>query len=80
MQKKVLNYFFKNRDILFINNCAHRFVDSKINDYLRPNILKKLKWHKEQNHLTVLISASLDIYIKIYGKKNIILITLKQLN
>ena len=37
---------------------------------MRPNILKKLKWHQEQNHLTVLISASLDIYKNLWEEKH----------
>ena len=68
-KRKVINFFFKDKDTKYIGDYAHNFVNEKIDTYLKPNVIKKLKWHQEQGHLTVLISASLDVYVKIWAKK-----------
>ena len=32
-------------------------------------VLKRLEWHQKKNHITVLISASLEVYVKPWAKK-----------
>jgi len=68
-KKKVVKYFFKNKNISLIENSARAFVENQIDNHLKHNVIKKLKWHQEQNHVTVLISASLGIYVKPWAKK-----------
>lgn len=48
------------------------YVESKGRDYaetvlharLRPKALERIKWHKEQGHRCVMVSASLDVYLE----------------
>lgn len=36
---------------------------------LRPQALRKLKWHQEQGHETVIISANLEVYLQPWGER-----------
>ncbi len=44
------------------------FIKAFINDSIKPSYfsagLEKVKWHREQGHLLVMVSASMDIYMK----------------
>ena len=68
-KKKLVNYFFKNRDVNLLKKIASRFIDEKIDYYIRNNILKRLRWHQKNDHVTILLSASLDLYINYVGGK-----------
>ena len=68
-KEKIVCYFFKNEQAESIENYARSFVDEKVDNNLRKNIINRLQWHQNKNHLTVLISASLEVYIKIWAKK-----------
>ena len=65
----IINYFFKKQKIDVIEKYGIKFVDEKIDRYLRPNIINRLRWHQNSGHLTVLISASLEVYFKSWAKK-----------
>ncbi len=68
-KRKVIRYFFKNKSISYIQSKAENFVERKISSMLRKNILNRLRWHQQKGHKTILISASLDVYIKLIGQK-----------
>lgn len=68
-KKMVINYFFKTQSIRFINKCANNYINEKVDDYLRTNIVNRLKWHQNNGHVTVLLSASLEVYINLWAKK-----------
>jgi len=42
---------------------------TKIHDVLRPEMLEQLKWHHEQGHATVIISAALGVYLRPLGQR-----------
>tara|TARA_B100000965_G_C19402425_1_gene673859 strand:- start:67 stop:696 length:630 start_codon:yes stop_codon:yes gene_type:complete len=68
-KSKIIKIFFKEKNISQINKLAKKFVDNKLDKTLRKNIVDRLRWHQSQNHLTLLISASLSIYVKLWAKK-----------
>ncbi|NQV50297.1 MAG: HAD family hydrolase [Candidatus Marinimicrobia bacterium] len=56
--------FYKGRDLkLFEDNALDFYTE-----YLRPNlsseVLAKLRWHQEQGHHTVLLTGSIEYYLK----------------
>ncbi len=47
---------------------GERFAQEKIPLLLRPDTLSKLREHQRQGHLCVLVSASLEVYLKPWAK------------
>jgi phosphatidylglycerophosphatase C len=43
---------------------GEQFALGPLQTKIRPEAVKKLKWHQEQGHRCVLISANLDIYLE----------------
>lgn len=51
---------------------SREYVEARARDYaqtvlgskLRPRALERIRWHKEQGHRCVLVSASLDVYLE----------------
>ncbi len=46
---------------------GERFA-SELAEEIRPEMVERLAWHKEANHRTVLVSASLALYLQPFGK------------
>jgi phosphatidylglycerophosphatase C len=41
-----------------------KFAEQKLNQICRPNALDKIRWHQEQGHTLVLVSASVETYLQ----------------
>ncbi|WP_394201453.1 HAD family hydrolase [Shewanella waksmanii] len=42
---------------------GYRYTHDKINHFVRPQMLQRIRWHQAQNHHVVVVSASLDLYL-----------------
>ena len=62
-------YFFQDVSIKNIEKSAKTFIDNKLNGKMRKNLINRLIWHQNKKHITVLVSASLDIYVSAWAKK-----------
>lgn len=49
---------------------GERFSKEVIPTMLRPEGMERLRWHQEQGHECVLVSASLDIWLNSWGSMN----------
>lgn len=66
IKQKIIYRFFKGYSEEYFQNIASNFVDKKIPNIIRESALKKLIWHKEQNHEVVIVSASFKNWLKIW--------------
>lgn len=48
---------------------GQRFSEEVIPTMLRPEGMERLRWHQEHGHECVLVSASLDIYLRAWAKE-----------
>ncbi|WP_016855061.1 HAD-IB family hydrolase [Halomonas smyrnensis] len=48
---------------------GQRFSDEVIPSMLRPEGMERLRWHQEQGHECVLVSASMDVYLNAWAKR-----------
>ena len=65
----MIHFLFRNTDVGELTLFSEMFIEKKLNKYLRQNIIDRLNWHQKNKHITVLISASLDIYIEPWARK-----------
>lgn len=49
---------------------GERFSEEVIPTMLREEGMERLKWHQEQGHVCVLVSASMDVYLSSWANKN----------
>ncbi|QTF93679.1 HAD-IB family hydrolase [Halomonas sp. BM-2019] len=48
---------------------GQRFSEEVIPTMLRPEGMERLRWHKEQGHECVLVSASMDVYLNDWAQR-----------
>jgi len=70
-KQKVLSYFFKGMNERQFLKAAEEYSLKCIEVILRPKAIEKITWHKEQGHKVVVVSASIEYYLKpwCYEKK-----------
>ena len=49
-KERVITAFLKNRDILTLKKNAEDFVRKHLSKEIKPESLKRLRWHQEQGH------------------------------
>jgi len=62
-KQKLFAYFFAGMSIDTFNKYAESFKP-KINAVINPVALERLKWHQEQGHTCIIVSASVENWIK----------------
>lgn len=64
VKEKIFKKFFKDCDIAAFEERCKKFTLQILINHLRPEILNKIKWHKENDHQIVVVSASPKNWIK----------------
>lgn len=64
IKEKIITRFFKGIEVEKLRLAGERFAKTKLQTLIKPEAIKRLEWHKKQGHRCVLISASIDIYLK----------------
>jgi len=63
---EILNYFFKDKSIFYKKTNSFK---KEIYRILRDEMYERLKWHKKNEDLVVIVSASLRCYLKDWCKE-----------
>ena len=66
----MLSYFFKGISEEKFVKVANEYSLKHINTILRPKAMKKITWHKEQRHKVIIVSASIECWLKPWCDKN----------
>lgn len=66
----LLSYFFKGFSENEFKKISNEYSLSHIDKITRPKAIERLQWHKEQNHTVVIVSASIDCWLKPWCDKN----------
>jgi len=69
-KQMMLSYFFKGVDEQQFKKVAEEYSLKQIDTILRPKAMKKIAWHKEQGHKVVIVSASIECWLKPWCDKN----------
>jgi phosphatidylglycerophosphatase C len=60
---------FGGRDVDEVTAAAVRFADVVAGEWLRPDTVARLAWHRDQGHEIVLVSASFELYLERVGAR-----------
>lgn len=66
---KVLRRFLANMEMSKVQQFALQFAEQKLPGLLRPEAMQRLAWHKQQGHRCVVVSASLELYLRPWALK-----------
>ena len=61
---RVLARFFAGQDVKKIEQVAQNFATRQLPAQIRPAALARLFWHQQQGHRCVIVSASLECYLR----------------
>lgn len=64
MKERLLCRFLKGLSMKNLNEYGQQFAEKSLARILRPSAIDKLRWHQNQGHRCVLVSASIEIYLK----------------
>ncbi len=66
----LLGYFFKGCNEAKFIELANSYSLNNINKILRPQALERINWHKKQDHRIVVVTASIDHWIRPWCEQN----------
>ncbi len=70
LKESLLKSFFKGMSIADLRLKGESFANNVIPTLLKKEAMAKLKWHKEQGHRCILVSANMDFYLDYFTKNN----------
>lgn len=77
-KQKLIAHYFKGWDADYFKKLADRYSLEQIDGITRPRALEKIRWHQEQGHKVVIVSASMECWLKGWcEKQNVDLIATK---
>jgi HAD superfamily hydrolase (TIGR01490 family) len=68
-KEQILTQFFKGMPIRLLKASCKRYADRKLDFYLNPQAIERLKWHQRQGHRCILVSASIDLYLRPWAER-----------
>ncbi len=68
-KEALLKFFLAGKNQKQLNQIGEHFAVQQIPKLLRPEAIQSLQWHQKEGHLTILISASLEVYLFPWAKK-----------
>ena len=63
-KEKMISYYFKGWPEKNFQTVADEYAALQIDKIVRPKALEKLRWHQEQGHKVVIVSASMKSWLK----------------
>lgn len=66
----MLSYFFKGISEEKFMQVANEYSLKHIDTIVRPKAMEKIAWHKDQGHTVVVVSASIECWLKPWCDKN----------
>lgn len=69
-KQKMLSWFFKGYAEEAFIQVANDYSLNHIDKILRPEAMKKVAWHQKEGHRVIIVSASLECWLKPWCDKN----------
>ena len=69
-KEKVLTHFFKGMQTDKFKELAKEYSVNQLPQIIRPSAMEKIKWHQSQNHKVVIVSASIECWLKKWCQSN----------
>ncbi len=64
LKASLVRRLFRSRPRESLEGIAREYAQSVLRCRLRPRAVERIRWHQEQGHRCILVSASLDVYLE----------------
>ncbi len=68
-KQSITSTFFKGMSESKFDKLCQDFVNTKLDSFIRPKAIEKIKWHQQQGHKVYIVSASFTKYLKYFAQK-----------
>lgn len=68
-KEKLITRFFKGWDSIQFQKIADKYSLEQIEKIIRAKAMEKITWHKEQGHKVIIVSASMESWLKKWCQK-----------
>jgi HAD superfamily hydrolase (TIGR01490 family) len=69
-KEKVLTHFFKGIQVDKFKELAQEYSISQLPNIIKSSAMERIKWHQSQNHKVVIVSASIECWLKRWCQSN----------
>ena len=69
-KEKLLGHYFKGWKASHFKKVANKYSQTQIQKIIRPKAMEKINWHHRQNHDIVIVSASIECWLKAFCMEN----------
>jgi len=69
-KQNLITHFLKGLEIDFFERTSNQYSLEKIDKIIRPKAIEKIQWHQKQGHKVVIVSASMESWLKGWCDKN----------
>ena len=69
-KKKLIAHFFKDWDVEQFQKLADKYSIEQLDKIIRQKAMTKITWHQQQGHKVVIVSASMECWLKEWCVKN----------
>ena len=70
MKSSIIKFFYKDVSINTIKSRAQLFNRDVVKNIIRKKALERIDWHKKNNDIIVVVSASSDLWLQEWCKEN----------
>ena len=70
MKETVISFYFRNEDISNLWDKGKQYNRDKIDKIVRVKAMEKIKWHQNQGDKIIVVSASVNIWLKSWCSRN----------
>lgn len=67
-KEMIFKHFFAGMREEYLQEMAEIFASKQLSKMLRTKAINCMRWHQEKGHVIIVASASLEIYLKPWGK------------
>jgi phosphatidylglycerophosphatase C len=67
IKEKILTRFLGGVLFTELQSFGQHYADHRLDHFLKPQALQRLVWHQAQGHRCILVSASVEVYLKPWG-------------
>lgn len=70
VKEKFISHFFKGWDANRFQKLAEQYSLEQIDMITRPKAIERIRWHQQQDHKVVIVSASMESWLTAWCAKN----------
>lgn len=68
LKEKFVGFYLRDKSLASLQPAIERFCHGRLQTLFNPRAVEKLRWHRENGHRLMILSASPELYLTTWGK------------